>query len=184
MLIIRVFPKQVPGGSTGILLQRCVRRTAHWNGWFIFPTNQWPITAWRTRSIMIRQRTLKNVIRATGVGLHTGEKVYLTLRPAAPEQRASYFVASIWSPPSTSPRSAENVGDTRLSTTLCRRTACADLDGRAPVVGVRRTRVSTTPMSMSVPPRCRSWMAAPDPSCSCCSRPVSRSRMWPSASSV
>ncbi len=31
---------------------------------------------------MIRQRTLKNVIRATGVGLHTGEKVYLTLRPA------------------------------------------------------------------------------------------------------
>jgi len=32
---------------------------------------------------MINQRTLKNVIRATGVGLHTGEKVYLTLRPAA-----------------------------------------------------------------------------------------------------
>ncbi len=34
---------------------------------------------------MIRQRTLKNVIRATGVGLHTGDKVYLTLRPAAPD---------------------------------------------------------------------------------------------------
>ena len=33
---------------------------------------------------MVRQRTLKNLIRATGVGLHTGEKVYLTLRPAAP----------------------------------------------------------------------------------------------------
>jgi UDP-3-O-[3-hydroxymyristoyl] N-acetylglucosamine deacetylase len=33
---------------------------------------------------MIRQRTLKNIVRATGVGLHTGEKVYLTLRPAAP----------------------------------------------------------------------------------------------------
>jgi UDP-3-O-[3-hydroxymyristoyl] N-acetylglucosamine deacetylase len=32
---------------------------------------------------MIRQRTLKNVIRATGVGLHTGKKIYLTLRPAA-----------------------------------------------------------------------------------------------------
>ena len=32
---------------------------------------------------MIKQRTLKNMIRATGVGLHTGEKVYLTLRPAA-----------------------------------------------------------------------------------------------------
>ena len=32
---------------------------------------------------MIRQRTLKNVIRATGVGIHTGQKVYMTLRPAA-----------------------------------------------------------------------------------------------------
>ena len=32
---------------------------------------------------MIRQRTLKNIISATGVGLHTGEKVYMTLRPAA-----------------------------------------------------------------------------------------------------
>ncbi|CAN5641610.1 UDP-3-O-acyl-N-acetylglucosamine deacetylase [soil metagenome] len=31
---------------------------------------------------MAQQRTLKNVIRATGVGLHSGEKVYLTLRPA------------------------------------------------------------------------------------------------------
>jgi len=33
---------------------------------------------------VIKQRTIKNIIRATGVGLHTGEKVYLTLRPAAP----------------------------------------------------------------------------------------------------
>ena len=31
---------------------------------------------------MIRQRTLNNTIRATGVGLHSGEKVYLTLKPA------------------------------------------------------------------------------------------------------
>ena len=31
---------------------------------------------------MINQRTLKNVIRATGVGIHTGEKVFMTLRPA------------------------------------------------------------------------------------------------------
>jgi hypothetical protein len=31
---------------------------------------------------MIKQRTLKNIIRATGVGLHSGEKVYLTLKPA------------------------------------------------------------------------------------------------------
>ncbi|HHO70389.1 MAG TPA: UDP-3-O-[3-hydroxymyristoyl] N-acetylglucosamine deacetylase, partial [Halothiobacillus sp.] len=32
---------------------------------------------------MIQQRTLRNAIRATGIGLHTGEKVRLTLRPAA-----------------------------------------------------------------------------------------------------
>jgi len=31
---------------------------------------------------MIKQRTLKNIIRATGIGLHSGKKVYLTLRPA------------------------------------------------------------------------------------------------------
>jgi UDP-3-O-[3-hydroxymyristoyl] N-acetylglucosamine deacetylase len=34
---------------------------------------------------MLRQRTLKNSIRATGVGLHTGEKILMTLRPAAPD---------------------------------------------------------------------------------------------------
>ncbi len=34
---------------------------------------------------MFKQRTLKSVIRATGVGLHTGEKVAVTLRPALPD---------------------------------------------------------------------------------------------------
>lgn len=34
---------------------------------------------------MFKQRTLKSVIRATGVGLHTGEKVAMTLRPASPD---------------------------------------------------------------------------------------------------
>ena len=33
---------------------------------------------------MLNQRTLKNSIRATGVGLHSGQKVYMTLRPAPP----------------------------------------------------------------------------------------------------
>ena len=35
--------------------------------------------------LMLKQRTIKNVIRATGVGLHSGEKVFLTLRPAEPD---------------------------------------------------------------------------------------------------
>ena len=66
---------------------------------------------------MIRQRTLKNVIRATGVGLHTGEKVYLTLRPAAPDSGIIFRRVDLDAPVDI-PAKAENVGDTRLSTTL------------------------------------------------------------------
>ena len=66
---------------------------------------------------MIRQRTLKNVIRATGVGLHTGEKVYLTLRPAGPDTGIVFRRVDLPEPVDI-PAKAENVGDTRLSTTL------------------------------------------------------------------
>jgi len=66
---------------------------------------------------MIKQRTLKNVIRATGVGLHTGEKVYLTLRPA-PADSGIVFRRIDIDPPVEVPARPENVTDTRLSTTL------------------------------------------------------------------
>ncbi|MGB7932972.1 MAG: UDP-3-O-acyl-N-acetylglucosamine deacetylase, partial [Gammaproteobacteria bacterium] len=66
---------------------------------------------------MIRQRTLKNVIRATGVGLHTGEKIYLTLRPA-PANTGIVFCRVDLHPPVQIKASLENVGETRLSTTL------------------------------------------------------------------
>jgi UDP-3-O-[3-hydroxymyristoyl] N-acetylglucosamine deacetylase len=66
---------------------------------------------------MIKQRTLKNVIRATGVGLHTGEKVYLTLRPALPDTGIVFRRVDLDTPVDI-PAKAENVGDTRLSTTL------------------------------------------------------------------
>ncbi len=66
---------------------------------------------------MIKQRTLKNVISATGVGLHTGEKVYLTLRPA-PVDRGIIFRRVDLKRPVEIVASSENVGDTRLSTTL------------------------------------------------------------------
>lgn len=66
---------------------------------------------------MIRQRTLKNVIRATGVGLHTGEKVYLTLRPA-PVDAGVIFRRVDLNPPVEVKANAENVGDTTLSSTL------------------------------------------------------------------
>lgn len=66
---------------------------------------------------MIRQRTLKNVIRATGVGLHTGEKVYLTLRPA-PADSGIRFRRVDLDPIVEIKASPENVGSTTLSTSL------------------------------------------------------------------
>ena len=66
---------------------------------------------------MIKQRTLKNVIRATGVGLHTGEKVYLTLRPA-PVDTGIIFRRVDLDPIIEIPAMAENVGETTLSSTL------------------------------------------------------------------
>lgn len=66
---------------------------------------------------MIRQRTLKNLIRATGVGLHTGEKIVLTLRPAPPDSGIVFRRVDL-DPPVEIRAHPENVGDTRLSTTL------------------------------------------------------------------
>ena len=66
---------------------------------------------------MIRQRTLRNVIRATGVGLHTGEKIDLTLRPAAPDTGIVFRRVDL-TPPVEIKATPCNVGDTRLSTTL------------------------------------------------------------------
>ena len=66
---------------------------------------------------MIRQRTLKNVIRATGIGLHTGKNVYLTLRPAAVDTGIVFRRIDLETPVDIE-ANPENVGDTRLSTTL------------------------------------------------------------------
>lgn len=66
---------------------------------------------------MIYQRTLKNVIRATGVGLHTGEKIYLTLRPAAVDTGIVFRRIDIDDPVEIK-ACAENVIDTQLSTTI------------------------------------------------------------------
>jgi UDP-3-O-[3-hydroxymyristoyl] N-acetylglucosamine deacetylase len=66
---------------------------------------------------MIRQRTLKNTIRATGVGLHSGEKVYLTLRPA-PVDHGIVFRRVDLDPIVDIQAKATNVGETTMSTTL------------------------------------------------------------------
>ncbi|MFQ5935962.1 MAG: UDP-3-O-acyl-N-acetylglucosamine deacetylase [Acidiferrobacterales bacterium] len=69
-----------------------------------------------------RQRTLKNIIRATGVGLHTGQKVYLTLRPA-PVNCGIVFRRTDLDPPVEIKAHPDSVGDTSLSTTLVKNDA-------------------------------------------------------------
>jgi len=66
---------------------------------------------------LIHQRTIKNVIRATGVGLHTGNKVYLTLRPAAPDTGVVFRRVDLDTPVDIHAK-ALNVCDTKLSTTI------------------------------------------------------------------
>ncbi len=65
----------------------------------------------------MKQRTLKNPIRATGIGLHTGRKVLMTLRPA-PANTGIVFRRSDLEPPVDIPARATLVGETTLGTTL------------------------------------------------------------------
>ncbi len=81
---------------------------------------------------MIKQRSLKNMIRATGVGLHTGQKVYLTLRPAAPDTGIVFRRVDLPQPVEI-PAEPYAVRDTRLS-------SCLEKDG---------VRVSTVEHLMS-----------------------------------
>jgi UDP-3-O-[3-hydroxymyristoyl] N-acetylglucosamine deacetylase len=66
---------------------------------------------------MLRQRTLGNVIRATGVGLHGGEKVFLTLRPA-PVDTGIVFRRIDLNPVVEMPAAAGLVTETTLCTGL------------------------------------------------------------------
>ena len=66
---------------------------------------------------MLLQRTLKTAIKTTGVGLHTGVRVELVLRPAAPDTGVVFHRVDL-SPPVAVPADARHVGDTRLSSTL------------------------------------------------------------------
>src|SRR3990167_6937862 len=69
------------------------------------------------RAEMIKQRTLKNVIHATGVGVHLGEKVYLTLRPA-PINTGIIFRRVDLSEPAEIPAQVAFIGNTDLCTCL------------------------------------------------------------------
>jgi len=66
---------------------------------------------------MLQQRTIKAITRAVGVGLHGGQRVELTLRPAAPDSGIVFRRVDL-SVPVEIPVSAESVSDTRMASTL------------------------------------------------------------------
>ncbi|MBI6549985.1 UDP-3-O-acyl-N-acetylglucosamine deacetylase [Xenorhabdus lircayensis] len=66
---------------------------------------------------MIKQRTLKRIVQATGVGLHTGKKVTLTMRPA-PANTGVIYRRTDLNPPVDFPADAKSVRDTMLCTCL------------------------------------------------------------------
>jgi len=68
---------------------------------------------------MLKQRTLKEANKTTGVGLHTGARVEIVLRPAAPDTGIVFHRVDLERPVSI-PANALHVGDTRLSSTLSR----------------------------------------------------------------
>ena len=68
-------------------------------------------------STMLKQRTVKQLVKTVGVGLHSGTKVELTLRPAAPNTGIVFRRVDL-DPPVDLPASATGVGDTRMASTL------------------------------------------------------------------
>lgn len=66
---------------------------------------------------MIRQRTLKAVVKATGVGLHGGKRVEMTLRPAAPDTGIVFRRVDL-TPPVDLPCDPYAVVDTRMCSGL------------------------------------------------------------------
>ena len=66
---------------------------------------------------MLRQRTLKSLVQATGVGLHTGQKVRMTLRPAQPDTGVVFRRLDLPSAPEI-PARGDLVGETRLCSCL------------------------------------------------------------------
>ncbi len=66
---------------------------------------------------MLKQRTLKTLTRAVGVGLHSGQRVELTLRPAAPDTGIVFRRVDLAQPVDI-PVTAQSVTDTRMATTI------------------------------------------------------------------
>jgi UDP-3-O-[3-hydroxymyristoyl] N-acetylglucosamine deacetylase len=68
---------------------------------------------------MLKQRTLKKIARTVGIGLHSGTKVELVLRPAAADTGVVFRRVDL-DPPLDIPLAPERVVDTRMATTIGR----------------------------------------------------------------
>src|SRR3954470_14214845 len=66
---------------------------------------------------MLKQRTIKSIVKTVGIGLHSGRKVDLTLRPAAPDTGIVFSRVDLPTPVDI-PASAMAIGDTRLASVL------------------------------------------------------------------
>src|SRR5438093_7413528 len=123
---------------------------------------------------MLNQRTLKNAIKMTGVGLHTGARVDLHLRPAAPDSGIVFHRIDL--PQRVSiPARAESVGDTRLSSTLKKDGASIStvehLMSALSGLGIDNLHVDVAGPEIPI------MDGSADRSCSCCSPPGSSSKL-------
>ena len=68
---------------------------------------------------MLKQRTIKSIVKTVGIGIHSGRKVELTLRPAGPDTGIVFSRVDLPQPVEI-PARAESIGDTRLASVLQR----------------------------------------------------------------
>ena len=66
---------------------------------------------------MLKQRTIKSIVKTVGIGVHSGRKIELTLRPAAPGTGIVFSRVDLPTPVDI-PATATSIGDTRLASVL------------------------------------------------------------------
>ena len=76
---------------------------------------------------MLKQRTLKSITQAVGVGLHSGQRVEITLRPAAPDTGIVFRRVDLSEPVDIAVASTLSCGDAKVNTVEHLMSACAGL---------------------------------------------------------
>lgn len=131
---------------------------------------------------MIRQRTLKEIVKTTGVGLHSGRKVTLTLRPAAANTGIIYRRTDV-NPPVDFPADPASVRDTMLCTALVndqgvRISTVEHLNAALAGMGIDNAIIEVDA------PKFQLWMAVRVLLFTCCNKRVFKHSMHQNASSV